>query len=185
MASLPNPKRVTYEEWLQMPIVDDVIEEVVDGEIIIMPPAKLPHAHITTRLDRALLRQLDEARYDILTTSFGLVIRKNPLTCRNPDLAVFDRTTAVEENGYYHSAPQLAVEVLSPSESRARNERKLRDYESIGTPEVWVVNPPDRSVEILQLDDGRLRTIATLKEGILKPIALPHVQIDIAQIWPD
>ena len=38
MASLPNPQTVTYEEWLRMPEVTDAIEEVVDGEIRIMPP---------------------------------------------------------------------------------------------------------------------------------------------------
>jgi Uma2 family endonuclease len=185
MASLPNPKIVTYEEWLHMPVVEDAIEEVVDGEIIVMPPAKLRHARITRNLFTALLSQLDGTRFDVLTGSFGLVIRKQPLTCRDPDIAVFDLATAVEENGYYHSAPQLVVEVLSPSETRLRNERKLRDYESIGTPEVWVVNPPDRSVEILQLHDGRLRTIDTFRDGLLKPIALPNVQVDIARIWPD
>jgi Uma2 family endonuclease len=184
MASLPNPKRVTYEEWLNMPIVEDATEEVIDGEIIIMPPAKLPHARITANLLRALLNQFDGDRFDALTGSFGLVIRKQPLTCRNPDLAVFDRDTGVEESGYYHSAPQLAVEVLSPSETRLRKERKLRDYESIGTPEVWVIDPPARAVEILQLQAGRLCTTPVLREGILKPMALPHVQIDIAQIWP-
>jgi Uma2 family endonuclease len=40
MASLPNPRTVTYEEWLRMPEVTDFIEEVVDGEIPIMPPNK-------------------------------------------------------------------------------------------------------------------------------------------------
>jgi Uma2 family endonuclease len=38
MASLPNTKTVSYEEWLRMPEVDDQIEEVVNGEIRLMPP---------------------------------------------------------------------------------------------------------------------------------------------------
>ncbi len=38
MASLPNSKIVTHEEWLRMPIVEDAIEEVVNGEIRIIPP---------------------------------------------------------------------------------------------------------------------------------------------------
>jgi len=46
MASLPNPQTVTYEEWLRMPEVTDAIEEVVDGEILIMPPNKLKSALI-------------------------------------------------------------------------------------------------------------------------------------------
>lgn len=44
MASLPQARTVTCEEWLAMPQVEDSIEEVVNGEIRIMPPAKLLHA---------------------------------------------------------------------------------------------------------------------------------------------
>jgi Uma2 family endonuclease len=185
MASLPNPKTVTYEEWLEMPIVDDGIEEVVDGHIIVMPPARRMHARIIAKLMKALLNQLDEARYEALTGSLGVVIRKVPLTCRNPDIAVFDRATLVEENGYFHSAPQLAIEVLSPSETRRLTERKLRDYADIGTPEVWIVSPEAGTVEVLLLDSGALRRSAILAEGILKPREFPHVQVDIDTIWPD
>ena len=64
MASLPNPRTVTYEEWLEMPIVDEGIEEVVDGHIILMPPARSTHARIIARLMKALLDQLDAARYE-------------------------------------------------------------------------------------------------------------------------
>ena len=185
MAGLPNPTRVTYEEWLEMPVVQDGKEEVVDGEIIFMPPGRLLHARVVIRLVQALARQLSGEQYDVLAGSFGVVIRKQPLTSRNPDVAVFDRSTGVEENGYYHCAPQLAVEVLSPSESRPSKERKLQDYESIGTPEVWVISPEGRTVEILYLQDGRLRTTAIVREGILKPREFPHVQVNIAQMWPD
>lgn len=178
-------KTVTYEEWLEMPIVDEGIEEVVDGEIILFPPAHRTHARIVANLMGALQTQVDEARYDVLAGSLGVVIRRKPLTCRNPDLVVFDRRTVVEVNGYFESAPQLAIEVLSPSETRRLTERKLRDYEDIGTPEVWIVSPEAGTVEVLLLENGRLRRAAILAEGILNPRELPQVQIDIGTIWPD
>jgi Uma2 family endonuclease len=185
MASLPNPRTVTYEEWLQMPVIDEGIEEVVDGEIILMPPARRTHARIIAKLMKALQNQLDEALYETVAGSLGVVIRRVPLTCRNPDIAVFDRTTIIEENGYYHSAPQLAIEVLSPSETRRMTERKLRDYGDIGTSEVWIVSPEAGTVEVLLLDNGQLRRSAILAEGILKPREFPYVQVDIDTIWPD
>ena len=185
MASLPHPKRVTYEEWLQMPEVDDAIEEVVDGEIILMPPAKMRHARIIKNLAKALFLQLDTDLYDVLTGSFGVVISEHPLTCRTPDLAVSELASSVEKDGYLRSPPELIVEVLSPSETRRVNHRKLSDYALIGTPEVWVVSPGDRAVEVFQLENGALDRVAIPVSGILKPRAFPHVEIDIAQIWPD
>jgi len=168
-----------------MPEVHDAREEVVNGEIRIMPPCKSPHPKVVAKLMSALVRQLDDALFWILTGSFGLVIRKEPLTCRIPDLAVFERATLVEADGYFQSAPLLAVEVLSPSEDRKIKAEKLRDYESISVPEVWLISPEGRTVEILYLEEQQLRRSAILAEGLLKPRLFPGVQIDIAQIWPD
>jgi Uma2 family endonuclease len=186
MASLPSSKIVTYEEWLRLPEVSDEIEEVVNGEIRIMPPAKLKHALIVERLRRSLDAQLDPARFLILISDFGLIIRREPLTSRVPDLAVFELSTMVEQDGYVHSAPQLVVEVLSPSNTRREREEKLGDYAALGVPEVWVVSPEARTVEVLYLENGYLRGSAPiLAEGLLKPRRFPGVQVDIAGIWPD
>jgi Uma2 family endonuclease len=185
MASLPNPQTVTYEEWLRMPEVTDFIEEVVDGEIRIMPPNKLKHALIAQRLFKALDAQLDAREALVLATVFGLVIRKAPLTSRVPDVAVFLKSTIVEQDGYVHSAPQLVVEVLSPGNTRRERERKLADYASLGVPEMWVVSPEARTVEVLYLESGFLRSAQILAQGVLEPKHFPGVQIQIAGIWPD
>jgi Uma2 family endonuclease len=183
MASLPNPQIVTYAQWLNMPEVDGR-EEVVNGVIHLMPPNKSWHARIARELARRLEQQLDLSKFEVFSQVFGLVIRKQPLTCRNPDIAVFELASTVEERGYFHSAPKLAVEVISPSESRRWKEDKLRDYESIGLPEVWIISYRQRTVEVLTLESGKYCRPTVLRQGILKAVALPHVEIDIAQIWP-
>jgi Uma2 family endonuclease len=178
---MANPA-VTYEEWLRMPEVTDVTEEVVDGEIRITPPAKVKHAWIVARLNHALDGQLDADRAVIFTGSFGLIVRKAPLTSRVPDLAVFEISTIVEKDGYVHSPPQLVAEVLSPGDAL---ERKLADYASLGVPEVWVVSPEARTVEVLHLENGYLGSTQVLASGTLTPRAFPQVSVDIAAIWPD
>lgn len=185
MASLPNAKRVTYEEWLQMPIVRDVREEVVDGEIRIMPLNKWNHTLIVGNVRRALEEQLDRREFLVVAENFGLIIRKAPLTSRNPDLAVFRKSTIVERDGYIHSAPQLIVEVLSPRNRLRDREQLRRDYSSIGVPEYWVITPEERTVEVFYLENGQLRTAALLAEGALEPREFPSVQVDIHRFWPD
>jgi Uma2 family endonuclease len=185
MASLPKSNTVTYEEWLRMPEVTDAIEEVVNGEIRNMPPAKWKHERITELIANSLRRQMDTDRYSFATGSFGLIIRKAPLTSRVPDLAVFDLTTIVERDGYIHSAPQLLVEVLSPSHNRRELEEKLNDYASIAVPEVWVISPEARTVEVLYFEDGSHRRTYLLAAGMLTPKLFPQVTVDIERIWPD
>ncbi len=104
MASLPNPRTVTYEEWLRIPEVQDAIEEVVNGEIRITPPDKWLHAIVSSRVAAALDGQLDHGSY-LFSSSFGLVIRENPLTCRQPNLAL---NAGVLEPS---SVPQVRVEI--------------------------------------------------------------------------
>jgi len=183
MATLP--RIVTYEDWLAMPVTQDGREEVVNGEIRIVPPNKLPHPDVIDNLTAAFHSQLDRRLAKCFASLFGLVIRKEPLTCRSPDIAVFLRSTMIEQDGYVHSAPQLVIEVLSPSETRKEIAAKLRDYESIGVEEVWLVSPEAATVEILYFEDGKLRFSALLAQGILRPKHFPSVQIDIAEIWPE
>jgi Uma2 family endonuclease len=125
MASLPNTKLVTYEEWLQMPEVSEGIEEVVNGEIQVLPAPKWKDATIIENLRDLMAPQIDRQLVRIAVSQSALVIRKRPLTTRVPDLAVFERSSIVERDGYIHSAPQLIVEVLSPANRREEREGKL------------------------------------------------------------
>ena len=178
-----TPKVITYEEWLKLPEAEGV-EEVVQGEIRKMPPNEWNHARIIEELARQLRARLDTQSVFVVTSVFGLVIRRDPLTTRVPDLAVFVRNQIVEQEGYIHSAPELVVEVLSPANTRAERSEKLKDYERLGVPEVWVVSPEAQTVEVMLLKDGRLITSALLREGHLNPAHFAGAVVDIESIWP-
>jgi Uma2 family endonuclease len=101
-----------------------------------------------------------------------------------PDLAVFKVDGIVEKDGYIHSAPELVVEVLSPANTRAERAAKLKDYEILGVPEVWVVSLEAQTVEVLLLQDGHLATTTLLRQGQLTPSRFPEASVDISAIWP-
>ena len=178
-----TPKVLTYEEWLKMPEAEG-IEEVVQGEIRKMPPNKIIHADVVENLSDLLKAQLDRKTVQVRVSTFGLVIRRDPITTRVPDIAVFIRQNVVEQDGYIHSAPELVVEVLSPANTRAERTEKLSDYESLGVPEVWVVSPEAQTIEVMLLKEGRLNTVAVLREGQLRPSQFPGAAVDIDLIWP-
>jgi len=183
MASLPNPKTVTYEEWLRMP--ETKCEEVVNGEIRIMPAPKLMHARVARKLGIVIGRQVDEREVIIVDSAVDFIIRLQPLTVRQPDLAVLHAASLVERDGRVHSAPQLIAEVLSASNTRREIAARLADFAGLGVPEVWILSYDARTVEVLYLENGQFVRHAILAEGILKPKLFPDVQIDIAEIWPD
>ena len=178
-----TPKVITYEEWLKMPEAEG-IEEVVQGEIRRMPPNKIIHADVVENLSDLLKAQLDRKTVQVRVSTFGLVIRRDPVTTRVPDIAVFIRKNVVEQDGYIHSAPELVVEVLSPANTRAERTEKFSDYAILGVPEVWVVSPEAQTIEVMLLKEGRLNTVAVLREGQLRPSQFPGAAVDIASIWP-
>jgi Uma2 family endonuclease len=184
MTTAPTIKTVTYEEWLLMPEVQDAVEEVVNAQIRIMPAPEWSHGEIIDVVHGLIRPQVDERVAKVVAAPFGLVIRRAPLNVRVPDLSVFKRDTIVVEDGYVHSAPQL-VEVVSVSDTKATIEEKLADYSALGVPEVWLVSPEARTVEVLYLEDGRLRRELLLAGDVLTPKHFPTVKVEIAAIWPE
>jgi Uma2 family endonuclease len=185
MASLPHANRVTYEEWLRMPEVDNAKEEVVDGQIHIMPPPTVQHAKIAQRLCNQFVRQVDDREVFATCSIVGLVIQREPLVTREPDVAVFRTRTIVERDGRVESPPELIAEVLSPANTRSAMDRKLADYVALGVPEVWLISPEGLTVEVLHLEHDYYRRVAIVADGALTPREFPDVQVEIARIWPD
>jgi Uma2 family endonuclease len=181
MATVPH--LLTYEEWLKLPPVEDGTDEVVKGELRFMLPTRYPHAEIIQLLIAAFLPQVDSKRVSILGSNFGLMISREPLTCRSPDLALYWRDQMVIKDGLYCSPPDLIVEIISPSENHNRKIEKIEDYASIGVPEVWLCSPGEKSVEVWRLDDGRLLKISGTA-AMLEPVRFAGVRVEVATIWP-
>jgi Uma2 family endonuclease len=178
-------RTVTYEEWLNMPVVEDAIEEVVNGEVRIVPPNKWKHAVIVENLSEALKSQVDRKAVRVVGSVFGLIVRKTPLTSRVPDLAVFLKQNIVEQDGYIHSSPELVVEVLSPANTRREMTGKIRDYESLGVPELWIISPEAQTIEVVLLENGKLVTHGVVTHGQLSPQRFPRVAVEVSSIWPE
>jgi Uma2 family endonuclease len=72
-----SSKTLTYEEWLTLPEVEGV-EEVVNGEIRVMPSNKWNHTRVVEALARQLIAQLNPEATHVVTSVFGLVVRREP-----------------------------------------------------------------------------------------------------------
>jgi Uma2 family endonuclease len=148
----PDAMVVTADEFLEM-ILPEGKAELVRGEVRVTPPAGGPHGTAATNLV-LLLGQYVRANGlgRVFADGFGYELIRLPHTVRVPDLS-FVRADRLPEAGIgpgiLKLAPDLAVEVLSPSEAAWTLEEKLDDYASAGTPLVWVVDPVRRTVMIV------------------------------------
>lgn len=142
---------MTVEEFLERPPSEDgFTEELIEGEIVLSPLAKPLHARIARRI-RNVLAPIEAMGFEVIS-DFGCLLGKNSLL--GPDVAVvrLHRLNKVEAGEYVVGAPELAIEVFSPSNRKAVMTHKVGLYLLHGAEAVWVVYPKKRTVLVYEGD---------------------------------
>ena len=155
---------MTVEEFLSTDVPEGKAE-LVRGELRVTPPPGAPHGMAAINLVFMLGDYVRQRGLGcVFGDSFGYELVRLPHTVRVPD-ASFVRADRLPKDGVgpglLKFAPDLAIEVLSPSETASDLEEKLDDYTIAGTPLIWVVDPVRRTVRVIA-DDAPVRW---LREG--------------------
>jgi Uma2 family endonuclease len=145
MATTTRP-RATEEDLLRVP-EDGQKYELVDGEIRVSPAGYL-HGLVCTRLTIRLGTFVQERGLgDLLDSSTGFRLPNGNV--RLPDVCfVAKGRVSARERGFASLAPDLAVEVLSPSDNLRQVLDKVGEYLQAGTHLVWVIDPERRSAAV-------------------------------------
>lgn len=143
---------LTADEFLLHPAANDRAE-LVRGYIRMMTLTSGGHGLVSMTVGRLLATYAREHRLGAcFADSTGYTLPNLPNTVRAPD-ASFVRADRLPpegvSTGFLQLAPDLAVEVLSPSESEGDLQEKLDDYRVAGTPLVWVIDPATRTVTVI------------------------------------
>ena len=128
---------------------DGVRRELVGGELREMTPAGRRHARAAQNVNRALDAYVQARRLGEVFPEYGYVLSSDPDTVRAPDVS-FVRTDRLDQGGpdegFYRGVPDLAIEVISPSDRFSEVRAKVEEYLDAGTPMVVVVDPQNREV---------------------------------------
>ena len=140
---------LTLEEFLARPDREDgQREELIHGELIVSPGAKVSHPAVVGRL-RKSLASLEEHGY-VLANDFARVLgRSMPI----PDLAAVQRDrwqSAADRDEWLAGSPELVIEVASPSNRKLH--RKAEAYLRHGADRVWIVYPSDQTITVITPD---------------------------------
>ncbi len=126
--------------------------ELVRGELREMAPPGAEHGAVAARLGWRLARYVEENDLGVvLIGDAGFQLASDPDTVRGPDIAFIrrDRIPATGlPRGYWPGAPDLAVEIVSPSDRYEEVEERVADYLAAGAQIVWVVSPGLRTVTV-------------------------------------
>jgi len=157
---------MTAEEFFALPD-DGVRRELVCGEVVERDMAPPGEQHGDVQLELGLRMRLHARREKLgrVTAETGFRLATDPDTVRLPDVAFVSAARlppGPPRAGLVPGAPDIAVEVVSPSDTLTQMQRKVQSYLDAGARLVWVVDPatqtvtayrPDGSARVLRQDD--------------------------------
>jgi Uma2 family endonuclease len=159
--------------------------DLVKGELRKMSPAGGEHGAIIMRLGGALAHYVEENELgEVFAAETGFKLASNPDTVLGPDLAFVSNEKIPPTGipvGYWQGAPDLAVEVISPGNTRREIEEKIEEYLTTGVQLVWIITPKRRTVTVHRANVEPV----TLKESdaLNGEEILPGFKYEIAKLF--
>lgn len=127
-------------------------EELIGGNVVMMSPASAEHVYTAGSIYNIFKNYLKGK--NCVPFSDGLLVHLTDENKFVPDMMVVCDRSKIKSDGV-HGAPDLVVEVLSPSTAKDDRTRKKEVYEACGVPEYWLVSPTDKSIEVYLLESGK------------------------------
>lgn len=181
----------TYGDYVTWPEVERW--EIIEGRTYSMSPAPaVPHQHVSIRLGAQLLVLFEGLPCHVFAAPFDVRLPRGDETDESIDTVVQPDLVVVCDGGRgqlddqgCRGAPDLVVEILSPSTAAKDQIVKRALYEKHGVRELWLVHPVDRVVTTYLLDNKGSFGAATIVEakGRRSLEAFPGLDVDWEPIW--
>ena len=159
--------------------------ELVAGELRMMSPSGWKHGEVVGALHTLLGVHIRSNRLGkIFGAETGFRLAENPDTVRAPDIAFIakEHLPAQEpKEGFWPGVPDLAIEVLSPSDRTGQVTEKLQAWLAAGVLQVWIVDPHLRSITVYRsATDARL---FTSNQQLDASDILPELTLDLCEVF--
>jgi Uma2 family endonuclease len=149
-----------------------------------MPPPSVRHGRIMSRVCFHMEAYADESGAGVVFANGGVIVEQGPDVVRGPDVAFVTTSRLPPDwdfSGYLPFGPDLAIEIISPSEEQHDIEKKIAEYFAAGTRLVWLFDPETRTVTARR-PDGSAR-VDVEGEEVDGEDVLPGFRLAVAEIF--
>ena len=175
--------KLTYEDYCAAPA--DSRYELLDGELTMVPAPNLKHESVRSRLGRELINFIVEHKLgELFYAPCDVLLSNNDIV--QPDLLFVSREREHLLSGgrNVQGAPDLVVEILSPSTAERDRGEKRELYSKHGVTEYWLVDPMAETVEIHRLQGDILIPSRTFRRNeTLRSELFPGLEINLDEVF--
>ena len=191
MALPAEMERYTFADVLTWP--DGERAELIDGEVILMAPApSRGHQEISGEVFRQLANYLEGKKCKVYHAPFDVRLfekdgdtPEDVNTVVEPDITIVCDHSKLDDRGC-KGAPDMVVEVLSPSTLRHDRLVKLGLYQRAGVREYWIVDPDSSTVQVFLQRDGSLQLHEVYdRQGVAKVNVLDGCFIELSKVFSE
>lgn len=180
----------TYADYLTWN--DGSRRELIDGEPLLLASPSGRHQEISGELFRQLANFLEGKKYRVYSAPLDVRLfqqeddrPEDVQTVVQPDLLVVCDPSKIDNHGC-KGAPDMIIEILSPSTQRHDRIVKLNLYQRAGVKEYWIVSPEDQTVQVLLPENGYLRPYELyIRNDIAKVHTLDGCFIELCKVFPE
>lgn len=190
--ALPAEKaRYTFADCLTWEEKERI--EIIDGEAVMMAPPSRVHQEICFEIGRQLGNYLEGKRCKVYPAPFGVRLFEKDGdtpddvdTMVEPDISVVCDMGKLDDHGC-KGAPDMVVEVLSPSTQRHDQLVKLGLYQRAGVREYWIVDPENKTVRVMLQDNGGVLQLHEVydRECVAKVNVLDGCFIELGKVFSE
>ena len=172
----------TFDEWLVLD--SDVKTELLDGEIVMMAEPAQAHHEVCGELFRQLANFLKGKPCKVYY-EYAVRLSKQEHSGFVPDIIVVCDQSKLSDKKICDGAPDVIIEVLSPSSVSYDKFTKFQRYQKAGVREYWIVHPENKVIEVFTLENGRyFADVYVCGEAAAVPVAvLEGCEIDLGDVF--
>ncbi|GEA17590.1 Uma2 family endonuclease [Moorella sp. E306M] len=179
---IPVKNSYTYEDYARLP--EGTPFQLIGGKLIMTPAPDTYHQIILMRLIEKLLFFLAGKDLGILFTAPVDVFLEEKETYQPDIIFIAKDRMHIIETTKIKGAPDLVIEILSPSTGYYDLKKKARVYARCGVKEYWIVDPEDKSIEVFQQKEGNFVLVHHVEEtGQAKSILLKGFAVEVKEIF--
>jgi len=189
--ALKQQQEFTYGDYLTWP--DDERWQIIDGIAYDMSPAlSLDHQYILVELSRQIATYLMDKSCRIFTSPVDVIFFKADEDIKDakdviqPDIIIVCDHKKIKNHKVCAGAPDLIIEILSPSTGKLDLKDKFKLYEREGVKEYWIVDPVHKTVHVYILKNNKyIRPEIYTEDDKIKVGLFPDLQVDLSLVFRD